>query len=559
MMNKPLTYDVAIVGAGPVGLMLACELGAYGVSVGIVDSGSPDRPGHPRANNQSARSMEYYRRLGIADALRASGLPDDYPTDVAYLAGFNGPEIARVSLPSKQEALRRCREGDPVWQSCEPQLRTSQRSLTPLLARRLDAFETVDLIPNTDVTDIAANNVATLELSDGRRISARYCIGCDGARSMVRKAMGIRLDGEGGLDMEFMGGRMIATYFRSPNLTSLTGMRPAWQYWAILADIRAVMVTLDGDQEFILHRQLLADETVETYDLQADLDQLCGPGTEAEILSSASWRAGQALVAPSFREGPLLLAGDSAHLFTPTGGMGLNTGIEDAVNLAWKLAELCQGRADAAILDTYTEERRGIALRNTGFALQLAKAVGGCPVAKAIGQDGAAGDAAREAARTHILEFAPNEFEHPGIGLGVRYDGSALIVPDGMPPEDHPVKYVPSTVPGGRLPHVWLSANQSLLDLAGHGFTLIDFDAVLPPLSGDWCKQMRLTLHHLARPDLVAQLGARAVLVRPDQIIAWRCSDTRDSGGDVTLREIDHALQVARAQRVGDQQREIAQ
>lgn len=549
-----MTYDVAIVGAGPVGLMLACELGQYGVSVAIVDAGQPGAPGHPRANNQSARSMEYYRRLGIADELRASGMPDSYPTDAVYMAGFNGPEITRVSLPSKGEALRRCREGDPVWQSAEPQLRTSQRSLMPLLARRLSEFKTVDLIAEAEVTEIKTENGVRLGLGDGRSIQARYCVGCDGARSMVRKVMGIRLDGEGGLEMDFMGGRMIATYFRSPNLLAVSGMKPAWQYWAILSDIRVVMVTLDGKEEYILHRQLPAGETAETYALQPDLDRLCGPGVEAEVLSSASWRAGQALVSPSFREGPIFLAGDSAHLFTPTGGMGLNTGIEDAINLAWKLAEVVQGRAEDSLLDTYTQERKKIALRNTGFALQLARAVGECPVVPAIDDSGAEGDAARETARAHIQEFARNEFEHPGIGLGTRYDDSPLIVQDGTPPADHPIKYTPSTVPGGRLPHVWLGDNESLLDLAGYSFTLIDFEGALPALSKEWCDEVKCVVHRLDRPDLVKQLGARAVLVRPDQIVAWRCA----SAGEVAQADLENALKVARGKQVIPQAAEIA-
>ncbi|MBK0328121.1 FAD-dependent monooxygenase [Rhodobacteraceae bacterium F11138] len=550
-----MTYDVAIVGAGPVGLMLACELGQHGISVGIFDAGSPDSPGHPRANNQSARSMEYYRRLGIVEELRASGLPENYPTDATYLAGFNGMEIARVSLPSKQEALRVCRAGDPVWKSAEPQLRTSQRSLTPLLARRLRDFKTVELFENVEVTQVTAGDGVQLRLDNDTGVQARFCVGCDGARSMVRKAMGIRLGGEDGLDMDFMGGRMIASYFSSPNLVSLTGMQPAWQYWAILPDIRAVMVTLDGDEEFILHRQLPKGQEPATYELQADLDRLCGPGVEVQIFSSAAWRAGQALVSSSFREGPLMIAGDSAHLFTPTGGMGLNTGIEDAINLAWKLAEVVKGRAGDTLLDSYTQERRKIALRNTGYALKLARAVGECPVAPAIADAGPEGDAARMAAREHILKYARNEFEHPGIGLGGRYDDSALIVPNGTPPADHPISYQPSTVPGGRLPHVWLDDNESLLDLAGYSFTLVDFDAALPVLPATWCEKMSVAVHRLDRADLAGELGARAVLVRPDQIIAWRCTDA----GDVTRAELENALNVARARRVADHAREIVQ
>lgn len=543
MEENRVSYEVVIVGAGPVGLMLGAELGCYGIRTAVFDAGSPRSPAHPRANNQSARSMEFYRRLGIADQLRATGMPAGYATDATYMTTFNGHEITRVALPSKAEALARCRAGDPFWQSAEPQLRTSQRSLTPLLARRLSDLNSVEVFENTVVDQVTASaGGVTLRLANGSFVTGRYCVGCDGARSLVRRAMGIRFEGEGGLSMDFMGGRMIASYFRSANLKTLTGLRDAWQHWAILPDLRAVMVTLDGAEEFILHRQLPDGIEPSEYDLLRDLDRLCGPGIEAEVLSSASWRAGQALVAPSFRRGPLFLAGDSAHLFTPTGGMGLNTGIEDAVNLAWKLAEVCRGRGGERLLDSYSEERQPVAHRNTRYALQLARAVGDCPVAAEIADDTPEGQAARNTARLHIDTFARNEFEHPGIGLGVRYDGSALIAPDGAPPPDDAVRYVPSTVPGGRLPHVWLGENRSLLDLAGHGFTLIDLDGCLPELPDDWCAGQAVAVARLDRPDLARAFGAQALLVRPDQMIAWRASGP----GPVTVRDLSGALNMAR-------------
>ena len=349
----------------------------------------------------------------------------------------------------------------------------------------------------------------------------------------MRRAIGMRLQGESGLELEFMGGRMLATYFHAPGLQQLRRHPHAWQNWFILPHVRALFLTLDADNDlYLLHYQFPAEgEARDFYDV---LDEVVGAHVPAEVISSAEWRAGISLVAPNFRAGRAFLAGDAAHLFTPTGGFGLNTGIEDAFNLGWKLAAVHAGWAPPQLLDSYDAERRPVAYRNTDYALTLARRNGECPVSGDIEASGAAGEAARLAARAHLARNARWEYDTPGIQLGVSYRGSPVIVDDGSHEQpDSPIDYVPNAVPGSRLPHVWLANGASLYDMLGPEFTLIALganagtDAWIPVAAS---RGLPLTIVHLPDcPELWALAGVNSLLVRPDQHIAWR-GETSDPG-----------------------------
>lgn len=527
----PEDVPVLIVGGGPVGLALACELGRRGVGCLVVEQ----RAGllsHPRANTHGARSMEFYRRLGIAAAFRAAGLPDDYPTDSVYMTRFAGHELCRLRLPSKQVSLAAARAGDPRWPTPEPQYRASQRYLEPLLldCARAAAGTTVAFGRRVVELDERGRDViATIEdVATGgrRRVAAAYAVGCDGARSLTRRTMRTRYDGEGGLDQPFMGGQMLSTYLRAPTLAATMGIDPAWQYWAITPEIRAVMVAISPPDDFLLHVQFGSGVDPASVDPAAVLARAVGKPVPCEILSSAPWRAGQALVADRYRAGRLIIAGDSAHLFTPTGGFGVNTGVEDVANLGWKLAAAVEGWGGTALLDSYEAERRPIAFRNTRAALSLARAVGLCPVAPEIEEESAAGAAARARAADHIIGVAEAEFDTPGIQLGACYDGSVIVTPDASGPvPDLPGIYVPSSRPGARAPHVWLGDNDSLLDRFGRDFTLLRRHADLDP--GPLAAQaqnlgVRLDIVTADGPGMADLYPADFTLIRPDHHVAWR-------------------------------------
>jgi hypothetical protein len=294
------------------------------------------------------------------------------------------------------------------------------------------------------------------------------------------------------------------------------------------------MVTLDADNDlYLLHYQPPSDpNTAKSF---ADvLDGVVGAPVEAEVLSAAEWRAGVSLVAQRFRSGRCFLAGDAAHLFTPTGGFGLNTGIEDACNLGWKLAAVLAGWAPEALLDTYEVERKPVAERNTNYALTLARRNGECPVDVAIEDEGPDGARARAAAQRHLAAYARWEYDTPGIQLGVSYRRSPLVVDDGSPAvPDSPVEYVPNAAPGSRLPHVWLSDGTPLYDVLGFEFTLIGLGSrKAAPAWRDAAAQrgIPLTILDLApSSELRALVQADWILVRPDQHIAWR-GDAADPG-----------------------------
>ncbi len=531
MAQEGLPGDVAvlIVGGGPVGLALACDLGRRGIGCLVVEQ----RAGllsHPRANTHSARSMEFYRRLGIARAFRAAGLPDDYPTDSVYVTRLAGYELARLALPSKRESLAAARAGNASWPTPEPQYRASQRYLEPLLLDCARAAPGTTVAFGWRVVELDERGrdvIATVEeVGTGRRrrIAAAYVVGCDGARSLTRRTMRTRYDGEGGIDQPFMGGQMLSTYFRAPGLRAAMGIAPAWQYWAITPEIRAVMVAIAWPDDFLLHVQLGPEIDPAAIDPAQVIARAVGRPVSCEILSSAPWRAGQALVAERYRAGRLIIAGDAAHLFTPTGGFGVNTGIEDIANLGWKLAAAVEGWGGTALLDSYEAERRPIAFRNTRAALSLARAVGQCPVGPDIEEDSAAGAASRAQAADHIIRVAADEFDTPGIQLGACYEGSAIVTADGSEAvPDLPGSYVPTSRPGARAPHLWLGDDDSLLDRFGRDFTLLCRRGDPGPLLAEAAGLgLRLDVVAVEAPGLAELYPADFTLIRPDHHVAWR-------------------------------------
>lgn len=543
-MAPPSSCDILIAGGGPCGLMLANELGRRGIRVLLVDE-KPGTAFNPQANATQARTMEHFRRLGFADEIRALGLPPDYPTDIAYFTRYAGHELARFQLPAAQEAKRRARESGSSWSTPELPHRVSQKYVEAVLRRKAAALPGVSLqyghrlkafADRGDRIDATVENVA-----DGtvQEVTAAYLIGADGARSMVRGQLGIRYGGETGVQRDFMGGRMYAIYLRAPDFYAAAGKAPAWMNVTFNPQRRAFMAAVDGKGEFAFHTQLRPGEdegSVTEADARAMFHAACGKQIDLEVLSRGSWTAGHALVADSFGHGRVLLGGDAVHLFTPTGGLGYNTAVEDAVNLGWKLAAVLQGVAAPALLDSYEAERRPLALRNTGYARGFADSLGLFLVDPEIEADTAAGAAARRTAGEYLEGHARREFNIPGITFGGRYDSSPAILGDGTaPPEDAANLYIPSACPGGRPPHLWLDGNISLFDRFGFGWTLLQLGA-----GSDFADGMAAAARRL-RLDLtcVALESARArdlyaadyVLIRPDHIVAWRGAGTADPAG----------------------------
>ena len=389
-MEAHLATSVLIVGGGPCGLMLANELGRRGVSAILIDE-KPGTAFNPQANATQARSMEHYRRLGFADEIRHAGLPADYPTDVGYFTRYTGYELARFQLPSASRATKLIKGLSGSWSAAELPHRVSQKYVEAVLRRHAEWLSGIRLHYGHRLTGYVERDdgiVADVEAVDGSgaaRVHADFLVGADGPRSMVRQSLGISYGGLTGTQRDFMGGRMLAVYLRSPQFYAEIPHPKAWMYNCFNRDRRAVMAAVNGRDEFAFHTQLQPGEderAITASDAKAAFQRACGAPIPCEVLSFLTWTAGHALVANGMQRGRVLLGGDAAHLFTPTGGLGYNTAIEDAVNLGWKLASVVKGTSPVRLLASY--EIRTTSGRHSQHRLcrpicRLARPLCGCP------------------------------------------------------------------------------------------------------------------------------------------------------------------------------------
>lgn len=523
--------EILIVGGGPVGLMTALELARFGVRTILINDGA-ETALHPKANAINARSMEHFRRHGIAPALRAAALPPDHPTDVCYLTRLNGRELARLRMPSSADAVAEAKAGTGPYDCAEPPHRCSQIFLEAILrdaalarpsldirfAHRLESFRREDGRVVARVRDVAGDR--------DYEVSAAHLVGADGGRSTVRRTLGIRYEGEGGVVRRMMGGAMMATLFHAPRDGGWLTAERAWQYWVVSADLRALLISVDGAGRFVMLTRIPDDADPDTIDDLALLEQAAGRPVDAEIILRQPWTAGHALLAQSYGGDRVWLVGDAAHLFTPTGGLGMNTGIDDAVNLAWKLAGEVRGWGGPALLSTYEADRRPVGARNLAFARGFAESVGTFEVDPCIEEDTAAGAAERARLGEHLAHHGRREFVIPGIALGVRYTDSALVWNDGSPPApDDPYDYVPTARPGHRAPHAWLADGAALCDRFADGFTLLRTDLradAEPIVSAARAVGLPLTLLDVDETAVAARYEAGLALVFPDGHVAWR-------------------------------------
>ena len=493
--------------------------------------------------------MEHYRRLGLADRIRQVGLPADYPTDVGYFTTLNGFELARIRMPSSHAKLARARDAGPLDQVPEPIHRANQMYVEAILFERASSLGPIDLLHGWQCTGFSSADdgvqVQAEHVETGERTELRcdYLAGCDGGQSLVRRSLGIRYEGESTLDQPFFGGPMVSTHVRIPRLYERVAAAPCWQYWIVNPECRTLLYALNGADEFLLQTRPAASEHEQLDETATRLvRRSAGCDLDVEILGHGTWTAGQALVAESFGGGRVFLCGDSAHLFTPTGGFGMNTGIDDAANLAWKLAASVHGWGGPSLLASYEAERKPVAIRNTNAAHRLARNVGEVPVSRAMEDDTEAGAAARADASTFLSTFG-EEFASLGIQLGARYDGSPLIVPDGTsaPPTTIPPSTCRPPARAAGTPHFRLGDGQSLFDRLGAGFTLLCFDAV-----SDDARRLQASARERGVPLALLPVdvaGARELyerdyaLVRPDQHVAWR-GDRVPEDADVLLDRV---------------------
>ncbi len=526
-----LAVPVLIVGGGPVGMTLAMSLHAQAVPCVVVNTEVGPR-WHPKGSTQSARTMEHYRRLGISAQLRSLGLAADYPLDIGYFTRLTGWELARLKQPSEREKMAAVAAAGPTDQVPEPLLRLNQMHCEDFLYRHIQTLEGVEVrfgwqcIDYSDRNDGVAAVIEEVETGRRQNVRAAYVVGCDGGRGLVRRKLGVHYSGGSVGPPGYLNGPMVSTYVRVPEFFKHIPHPRCWQYWTVNRDIRSNTMIVDQSDRILFGTTLRnPEDKPDPAVIARQFRASYGQDIEFQFHDHKPWTAGHALVADSFGAGRAFLCGDSAHLFTPTGGFGLNTGIDDAVNLAWKLAGLTRGWGGAKLLDAYEIERRPIAQRNTAASKALARSVGAVPIGEAINEESAAGEAARAEAAAFLSTFG-EEFASLGVQLGARYDGSPIVAGDGTaPPPDDPAVYRPSACPGGRAPHLWLADRSSLYDHFGRGFTLIRFAGAPDTAPLEAAARARgvplktLDVELDAGRDLYERDLA---LVRPDHHVAWR-------------------------------------
>jgi hypothetical protein len=297
--------------------------------------------------------------------------------------------------------------------------------------------------------------------------------------------------------------------------------------WIINADMRAMMYSQDGRETWVVHYQVPKGTDWREVDITATLHATFGADIPFELISGGTWTGGLALVSEHYQSGPVFLAGDSAHLFTPLGGLGMNTGIGDVMNLGWKIAAVYQGWAGPHLLASYEIERRPIGVRNTKLGVRCTRVMDGWTPPANAEDDTESAAAARKEFGLRIMADDRPQYLTVGIQLGERYDNSPLISPDGTPnPPDSWDVYAPSDRPGGRAPHFEISPGRPIYDECGRGFTLFDFtgpggDISVPQALAAVSQYRKVPLKIVrcaAPPGLYAKNFA---LVRPDCHITW--------------------------------------
>ena len=517
---------VLIVGAGPVGLALAGDLSWRGIPCTLIEK-TDGTIEQPKMDIVGPRTMEFCRRWGIADWVRDAPYPGDYPQDCVYVTSLDGYELGRERFPGR--AQEQCPPQSP-----QKRERVPQDMFDPILQRFVRGFPHVRLAYRTELVGFVetANGMTALVLDTTtgatREISADYLVGTDGGTSLVRERAGITMSGNPALTYT------TNVLFRCADFPALHDKGKAYRFIFIGSEgTWLTIVAINGGDRFRMSIVGSADKVNHSEaDIRAALRRAVGRDFDYEILSVMRW-VRRELVADSYGTERVFIAGDAAHLMSPTGGFGMNTGIQDAVDLGWKLAAAIQGWAGSSLLRSYEIERQPVAVRNvTEASSNLGRMLSTrqrLPPPE-IFQAGAAGDAARADYGRWFTETMRHEWFTVGVHLGYRYDGSPIVMPDGTPaPPLSTSSYVQTARAGARAPHAWLPDGRSTLDLFGRGFVLLRLTRDAPGgerIAGAAAQAgvpLEVIALDLAQASELYQ--RRLVLVRPDGHVAWRADE----------------------------------
>jgi 2-polyprenyl-6-methoxyphenol hydroxylase-like FAD-dependent oxidoreductase len=529
--------EVIIVGAGPVGLTLAIDLGRRGVRCILLEQ--KDAPQFlPKMERCNARTMEIYRRMGLAQKVRDAGFPRDAPMDVFIVTSLVDPPLLHLPYPSVAQAraeIAACTDGS---MPLEPYQLISQYTLEPLLKSVAETMPTVDVRYGCEFISFDQDKAGVrAQVRHGDTISqlvAQYLVGCDGGSSSVRRQLGIKLQGEANLL------QLRQALYRCDDLFERIPIGKGRHYH--VADAHSTfLIVQDSTRHFTLHSVVDTDN-----EMKAMFEQTVAMPVKYEMLSCAPWRQ-NLLLADSYGQGRVFLAGDAVHLMIPTGGLGMNSGVGDAIDLSWKLAATLKGWGGPALLASYEIERRQVGERNIEASRQASRGRRAWRAAyKPIIRDKTAEGAETRANLARIADVEQRKSnEMIGAELGYRYDGSPIIWPErGNAPQPDFMKYVPTSWPGARLPHLWLADGAALHDRIGDGYTLLR----LAGARND-CAALARAFASYAAPFAVLDIagerprdvyGYDLLLVRPDLHVVWRGNRLPDDPGKLAATATGH-------------------
>lgn len=522
----PLDTEVVVIGAGPVGLALAGDLGWRGHRCLLIDRGD-GVIGQPKMDLVGIRTMEFCRRWGLVDDVEAAPYNRDYPQDNVYLTTLNGYELGRQPMPSM-------RDNPYPPESPQRRERCPQNMFDPVLQKFAGAQATVEIRYQHSFVSFEQDEagvttlVRNLATNEDLRVRSRFLVGCDGGKSAVREQLGIPMHGRGLLT------HTTNVIFRCANFNDLHDKQAGYRYMFVGPEgIWATIVAINGHDQWRMSLIGSAQERPRytEVELKAFACKALGRDFDPEILSVLRWTRAE-LVADRYHQGRVFIAGDAAHLTSPTGGLGMNTGIGDAVDLSWKLAANLQGWGGQTLLDSYGIERKPVAERITRFSTGNLQTMKKVPNAAQVLEPGPEGNAARAAVGHALGEGLKREWFSQNMHLGNRYNGSPVCVfnekedPASIAAEtEDAVNYQPTTRPGCRAPHAWLSDGRSTLDLFGRRFVLVVSGATADAQALQQSAQRRglpLDIVTLDDPAIRALYEKRFVLVRPDGHVAWR-------------------------------------
>lgn len=551
-MEVSRSCDVVVVGGGPVGLTMALLLRQLGHSVIVTEQRAQVQTA-PAAHVINARTFEVFRnlQLDMDEIDRLSQKPEDGDA-VRWVPGLGEPELGSVPFEGlHDDAL--ARQFTP-----HPLRNLSQHRLEPLLHAAVgDVMLSTRWRRATETKTGVLSEVDDLTTGETFTISSRYVIGADGAGSSVRRALGITMDGPDEIE------NFLSIHVEA-NLRDLVGDQPATLYFITDPAAQGTFIAHDLDRDWVYMTRLEAASAGDIDEREAERIVRRAGKIPAEIpvvvQHVSSWRM-TCQVANSYRSGSCFLVGDAAHRFPPTGGLGLNSGVHDAQNLAWKLSAVLKGNAAPELLDTYELERRQVAERSAAVSLENAFRLIEVWMALEVTEDPAQSQAnidrvlSTEVGRLAVGAAIANQAEHfdqLGIQLGTAYDeAGGVVVSDGTvaPAPDNPVRtYVPSTVPGVRLPHQDITRGAikgSTLDLAHPGrFTLLTESATWADAAHELSQVLEVCVLgrdvdlDLDNWRVLSGLNATgAILLRPDQHVAWRAQE-EDANGSTQLRAV---------------------